>query len=559
MTDNLHLLEKHFDTAFAAPDGVKKLRELILTLAMQGKLVPQDPNDEPASELLKKIEAEKQRSIQEGKLKKAKPLPEIKPEEIPYDLPEGWEWVRLGNISIFTNGFAFKSSLFQDSGIGIIRIGDISNEMVIKDRMKYIDPLYLDKVDLKFQVKFNDLLIAMSGATTGKLGFNTLEETFLLNQRVGKIDSIKVDKIYIFRFLSTQIQQHLTISAGSAIPNLSTEQINDTIIPLPPLAEQKRIVEKIDRLMAGCDELEQKRSLRDQKRLTVHTAAINRLLNSPEDDGRAWQFIAQNFKELYSTKENITELRKAILQLGVMGKLVPQDPNDEPASELLKAIEVEKERLIQDGKIKKSKPLPEIKPDEIPYDLPEGWEWVRLNDIGIWKSGTTPSRNNGSYYGGNIAWVKSGEVKQGRIFETDETITQEALRNCSLEINPVGSVLVAMYGANIGDVGILEIEATTNQAVCACQTYKSINNIFLSYLLTELKQNFVDQGAGAAQPNISRQKIIHTVFAIPPLEEQKRIVEKIDRLMDLCDRLEQHLEAATHQQTRLLEAVMALV
>lgn len=157
---------------------------------------------------------------------------------------------------------------------------------------------------------------------------------------------------------------------------------------------------------------------------------------------------------------------------------------------------------------------------------------------GIWKSGSTPSRTNSSYYGGDIPWVKSGEVKQGRIIQTSETITQEALKSCSLDLNSVGSVLVAMYSANIGEVGVLEIAATTNQAVCACKPYLGIDNIFLNYLLISLKQNFIGQGAGAAQPNISRKKIIHTIVPLPPLAEQHRIVAKIEQLMARCDELE---------------------
>ena len=203
MPDDTVLLERHFDTAFAAPDGIQKLRELILTLAMQGKLVPQDPNDQPASELLEEIEAEKQRLVKEGKIKQPKPLPEIKPEQVLCELPNGWEWVRLGKIILFTNGYAFKSNLFQKTGIGIIKIGDISNGIIVKGRMDFIDEIYLEEIDKKFQVKFNDMLIAMSGATTGKIGFNNLQEVFLLNQRVGKIEPIIVCKSFLFNFLST--------------------------------------------------------------------------------------------------------------------------------------------------------------------------------------------------------------------------------------------------------------------------------------------------------------------------------------------------------------------
>jgi type I restriction enzyme S subunit len=182
---------------------------------------------------------------------------------------------------------------------------------------------------------------------------------------------------------------------------------------------------------------------------------------------------------------------------------------------------------------------------------------VRLNEYGIWKSGSTPSRTNQSFYGGDIPWVKSGEVKQGRIKETSETITEIALKKCSLHRNPIGSVLIAMYGANIGEVGVLEIEAATNQAVCACKTYSPISNEFLYYLLLSLKSNFISQGAGAAQPNISREKIINTVVPLPPLSEQKRIVKKIEDLFDLSDLLERNIDESSKKQTQILNSFLA--
>ena len=172
------------------------------------------------------------------------------------------------------------------------------------------------------------------------------------------------------------------------------------------------------------------------------------------------QLLEDHFDTAFAAPDGITKLRELILTLAMQGKLVEQDPNDPPASELLKKIEAEKERISrEDAKTrrKKEKKLPPIKPEEMPYELPQGWEWVRLGDIGIWKSGSTPSRSNASFYGGDIPWVKSGEVKQGRIKSTEETITQAALDKCPLQINEKGSVLVAMYGANIGEVGILEI------------------------------------------------------------------------------------------------------
>lgn len=263
------------------------------------------------------------------------------------------------------------------------------------------------------------------------------------------------------------------------------------------------------------------------------------------------ELLNEHFEIATTTPDGITKLRELILKLAMQGKLVPQNKNEISAKVLLENIEKEKQNLIKSKSIKSGKSSPDIKIDEIPYSIPQNWEWVRLNDFGVWKSGSTPSRNNSSFYNGSIPWVKSGEVKQGLIRFTSETITELALQKCSLDINPKGSVLIAMYGANIGEVGVLEINATTNQAVCACNTYSLISNKYLFYLLLSLKQNFINQGAGAAQPNISREKIINTVVPLPAQEEQNRIVEKVEELMNLCDLLEKQRDSKNDLLTKI--------
>ena len=288
----------------------------------------------------------------------------------------------------------------------------------------------------------------------------------------------------------------------------------------------------------------------NKKLLHVQQELKSELMQAFENTNKATETISNNFNDFFSNKQNITKLKQLTLQLAMQGKLVPQDPNNQPASELLKKIEKEK-------KANKVKSLEPIKSGSIPYVLPNGWQWVYLNDFGVWKSGSTPSRTNSAYYGGDIPWVKSGEVNQGLTKKTEETITQKALDECSLSLNPVGSVLVAMYGANIGEVGILEIEATTNQAICACQTFSKINNQFLKFLIDSLKGYFISQGAGAAQPNISRVKIINSIVPLPPFNEQEKIVEKINQLMALCDELEKQIESSSSKQTELLNAIMS--
>lgn len=248
------------------------------------------------------------------------------------------------------------------------------------------------------------------------------------------------------------------------------------------------------------------------------------------------------------------QLKNSILQMAVQGKLVPQDPNDEPASVLLERIRAEKEQLIKEGKIKKEKNpsvifrgadnLPYEKigknepvciADEVPFDIPESWEWVRLGNIGDWGSGATPNRTTPEYYNGNIPWLKTGDLNDNYITDIPETITELALAKTSVRLNPIGSVLIAMYGATIGKLGILKIPATTNQACCACVPFTDIYNEFLFYFLMSQKVAFVKRGEGGAQPNISKEKIVSTLMPLPPVAEQKRIVEKLRILQPYID------------------------
>lgn len=232
------------------------------------------------------------------------------------------------------------------------------------------------------------------------------------------------------------------------------------------------------------------------------------------------------------------ELKNSILQLAIQGKLVPQRPEEGNAEELYKQIQAEKQKLIKEGKIKKEKPLPLITDDEKPFEIPASWKWIRLGEIGSWASGATPSRSNPDYYNGTIPWLKTGDLNDSYITDTSECITELALFKTSVRLNPIGSVLIAMYGATIGKIGILKIDATTNQACCACIPLDGILNKYIFYFLLGYRQNFIKMGAGGAQPNISKEKIINTSFPLPPLAEQKRIVAKIEELLQYVERYE---------------------
>ena len=259
------------------------------------------------------------------------------------------------------------------------------------------------------------------------------------------------------------------------------------------------------------------------------------------------------------------QLKNSILQWTIQGKLVPQDPNDEPASVLLEKIRQEKERLIKEKKIKRDKnesiiyrgednsyyekflATGEVKciDEEIPFEIPQGWEWCRMGSIGEWGAGATPAKGNLDYYNGNILWLRTGELNNDVVYDTEIKITEKALRECSLRLNKIGDVMIAMYGATIGKVAIAGKEMTTNQACCAC-TPIGVFNWFLFYFLMGSQLDFIKKGEGGAQPNISREKLIKHLMPVPPIEEQQRIVLKIREVLPYVDKYAHSHEAHNH-------------
>ena len=442
-------------------------------------------------------------------------------DEIPFEIPDSWEWVRLGSICEIARGGSprpIKQFLTDDpNGINWIKIGDSDKGgKYINETKEKIIPEGMSKSRF---VHRGDFLL------TNSMSFG---RPYILNVDGCVHDGWLVlsgyqtayDKDFLYYLLASSFAyyQFCEVVSGAVVKNLNSDKVACALFPLPPINEQHRIVAKIEELLPYIE-----RYGKAEEHLTT--------LNT-------------TFPEA---------LKKSILQEAVQGKLVPQNPDDEPASVLLERIRAEKQELIKQGKIKKTKnesviitrdkiPYEIIDgkerciADEVPFEIPEGWEWCRLGFIGEWGSGATPSRTNKEYYQGNIPWLKTGDLNDGIITNIPEKITELALKKTSVRLNPVGSVLIAMYGATIGKLGILAIPATTNQACCACKPI-IINNKYLFYFLMSHKETFTKKAEGGAQPNISKEKIVSTLFPLPPLAEQKRIVEKIEELTQLCDKL----------------------
>jgi type I restriction enzyme S subunit len=398
MTDNLL---QHLDLIAAAPDGVKRLRELILELAVRGKLVPQDSNDEPASELLKRIQAEKSRLVAEGKIKKDKPLPAIGEEEKPFDLPMGWEWVRLANVVAVLNGRAYSKDELLDRGTPVLRVGNLftSNHWYYSDLLLEEDK-YCDAGDLIFSWSASFGPFIWQGPKV------------IYHYHIWKLQPFReadTCREFLNKFLLEKTQEIKSAGHGVSMIHMTKEKMEKVVVPLPPLPEQHRIVAKVDELMALCDQLEARETEGGKAHATLVKTLLDTLTAPSQVSGgtgtvrpdrfpkpvrsdsgvpsapsrmdgdftRHWERIARHFDTLFTTEASIDALKQTILQLAVMGKLVPQNPDDEPASELLKRIQAEKAKLIAEGKIRKDKPLPAIGEEEKPFELPAGWEWVR--------------------------------------------------------------------------------------------------------------------------------------------------------------------------------------
>lgn len=565
----MELLEQHFDTAFSAPSGIQKLRELILTLAMQGKLVPQEPKDAPASQLRKEIEAEKKRLAKEGKIKAPKPLPVISSSDESYALPQGWQWVRQGSVGNIFNGNSINATEKEAKYAGAKGLPYIATKDVGYgfDPLDYENGICIPVGEDKFRVaREGAVLICAEGGSAGKkCGLTDRDICFgnklFANELYGQIPS----RFILYIYLSPVFRASFASAMSGIIGGVSIAKFVEIPIPLPPLDEQHRIVAKIDQLMARCDALENLRNARKEKRLATHAAALSKLLdttgNGSADD--AWDFISQNFGDLYVVKENVAELRKAILKLAIMGKLVPQNPNDPPANQLLKEIEGEKRQLSKDGKIKASKPLLDIAPQEQLFALPRGWVWARLQDILDVRDGThdSPKDANGPE---TYPLITSKNFDGGRI---DFSGARQISAEDHIEIAKRSRVekfdiLFSMIGGNIGNQVIVEEDREFSIKNVALFKYYSkllTRPYFIKRFMEHLAIDLQQKAAGGAQPFVSLGFLRNIVIALPPVLEQERIVSKVQKLMELCDLLDQRIDAATGKQYELLDAIMSQV
>ncbi|WIG71457.1 restriction endonuclease subunit S (plasmid) [Photobacterium damselae] len=540
--------------------GVKKLRELILELAVRGKLVPQDPSDEPASVLLERIATEKAQLVKDKKIKKQKALPEVDKNEFLFNRPNGWTWTRLGNLSSDIH-YGYTASAKPDSeGVRLLRITDIQNDRVNWATVPACD--IKEEKSKSYLLENNDILIARTGGTIGKsylvenINLQAVFASYLI--RVKRIEAVYAPFTKVFLGSQLYWKQLIENSAGTGQPNVNATALKQLLFILPPFEEQKRIVAKVDELMTLCDQLEQK----TEASIEAHQLLVGTLLNILTNSADAnelmenWVRISDHFDTLFTTEESIDQLKQTILQLAVMGKLVPQDPNDEPASVLLERIAEEKAQLIKEKKIKKQKALPPIADDEKPFDLPKGWEWERLGNAGIGATGKTPSTKKKDYFEGTLPFIGPGQITQnGQILEAEKYLSSEGLLNSTEAVR--GDILMVCIGGSIGKGAIANETIGFNQQINSIRPVKIISKyLYITVKTDSFYKCLIEKSTGSATPIINRGKWEELLIPIAPLTEQRRIVEKIEELIAICDRLNARLKESQTTQLQLTNVIV---
>ena len=487
-------MTKHLDIDTTA------MRAKILDLAIQGKLTDQRAEDGNAQDLLKDIQAEKEKLIKEQQIKKEKPLPEIEADEIPFEIPKNWMWARWGTLSISIK-YGYNTFAQKDGKIKMVRISDIQNNQVNWDSVPFCN---IPKEEItQYLLRKNDILFARTGGTVGKsylvseVPENVVYAGYLIRTRYSE----KLSPQYLKYFMESDLywSQLKKGTTTTAQPNCNAKTLGKMVLPLPPLAEQKRIADKVATLFAQLDTIDK---------------------------------AYEEYRELQQT------MKAKLLDLAVQGKLTDQREEDGNARDLLKEIQAEKEKLIKEKlikekQIKKEKPLPEITEEEKTFDIPENWMWVRLgemilNHIG----GGTPDKSNEAYWNGDIPWMSVKDVHQDSMYadRTIDSITPAGLENSSSNLIEANRLIVVMRMA-VGRAVINKLPVAINQDLRALFFRDNVTQEYILRIFKILKF----ETSGMTVKGIKLWVLLNTPIPLPPLAEQKRIVAKLDELLPLCN------------------------
>ena len=485
----------------------QELKNSILQLAIQGKLVEQRPEEGTAEELFARIQEEKQRLIKEKKIKKEKPLPEITDDEKPFNIPESWMWVRWGDLSESIQ-YGYNAPAQSAGRIKMVRISDIQEGKVIWESVPFCN-IQEDEIS-NYLLKKNDILFARTGGTVGKsylvkdIPDEAIYAGYLIRTRYSESLCPEYMKCFMESLLYWTQLKNGTIA--TAQPNCNGKTLSKMVLPLPPLAEQKRIVAKIEELLPYIERYEQ-----------------------------AWSKL-EKFNSRFPE-----DMKKSLLQYAIQGKLVEQRSEEGTAEELFEQIQEEKHRLIKEKKIKKEKPLPEITDDEKPFDIPESWKWVRVGEIFAHNTGKAM---NSSAKKVNKAGAKRKFITTSNLYWNsfdfssvkEMFFSDDELERCTVR---KGDLLMCEGGAYYGRTAIwkYDYDICFQNHIHRLRSYKPVELLFFYHLFYFYKSMNMMKAKGTAMPGLSSQTLHQMVLPLLPLSEQKRIVEKLERLLPLCEQL----------------------
>ena len=561
LLSNLNLLA-------TASGGVARLRELILTLAVQGKLVPQDASDEPASVLLAKIRAEKDWLVAEGKIKRDKPA-EIAKEEKVFELPVGWEWSTLATVGVINP----RNDASDDVMASFVQMSSI--------------PVAFSDAHITEPRPWRDIKSGFTQFAEGDVGVAKITPCFengksTVFQNLSNCIGAGTTELHIVRplggiapryvllFLKTPrflVEGEAVMTGSAGQKRLPRSYFENKPFPLPPLTEQSRIVTRVEELMRLCDALEAKGRLEAAQHAQLVSTLLATLTESatPEALAENWQRIATHFDLLLDRPEAVDALEQTLLQLAVRGLLVPQDPADEPASALLQKIRAEKDRLIAEGKIKRDKPLPPIADDEMPFELPRGWEWLRFGDVALISSGVTLGRKTPIASPILLPYLRVANVQRWHL--NLASMKEVVIGRTELERFQIsdGDLLITEGGDwdKVGRTAIWRNELPTcvhqNHVFKARGTSTDWNPVWAElYLNSAIARSYFASAAKQTTnlASINMTQLKNCVFPIPPLAEQSRIVARVESLRRLCADLRQRLTASQTTQAHLAEALV---
>ena len=491
--------------------NAQDLKNSILQLAVQGKLVEQRAEEGTARELLEQIKLEKNQLIKDKKIKKSKPLPEITEEEIPFEIPESWEWVRVGEIGSLTRGSGIKRTEVIEDGYPCIRYGELYTTYRTKFE-KTVSFVTKELFDKCHKIHTGDVAMTLTGENKTDIAMAVTYEgkdTIAMGGDMTCWSHHMMNPLYLVYFINSPyaISCKRNLATGDIIIHISNDKLATILMPVPPLEEQHRIVAKIEEILPYIDQYDK-----------AYTKLETFNKKFPED------------------------MKKSILQMAMQGKLVEQRPEEGTADELYEQIVAEKTQLIKEGKIKKEKPLPEITEDEIPFELPASWKWVRLGSIvSVYGGKRIPAGSKLSEENTGHKYIRVADMKDGTVSLDDiKYITDDIYEKIKQYYITSEDIYITVAGT-IGRVGVVPMELNNvNLTENADKlVFNRLNKMFLCRMLnSEVIQHQIREATTqVGQPKLAIARIQKLIVPLPPLAEQKRIVAKIEELLPYCDQL----------------------